>query len=367
MKKTIARKNNCYPFAAICGVLAASALMTFAIPNSTLLAHASEVVQECQEMTQEPEAAPNEMPSQQGDTPSQESETPSQQNEGSSQQNESPTQKDETPAGNPDDTTDDTAPTAPTEPAKDAPAATAAQPAIHTGDRYDPSGVICNDSNQVITITFQASDGANGFSFDLDAGGGRHQVQSQYTGGGVRIATKDYWVCRSVNGTHYVFTANTPDVPAQQTAAKTQTAKKEQPKHVCNMEWVTVKEPTMKTDGLTRYQCKSCGKVEMEVPISAATTYITKLYSAVDKAVVNGIVTYDAEDYYTISKYVLQKMAQRNDVTVAITFNYKNASYVIVFPAKTDYTQLLAGKAQFYGFMGLNGYNGIAVAPTVRK
>ena len=58
------------------------------------------------------------------------------------------------------------------------------------------------------------------------------------------------------------------------------------------------------------------------------------------------------------SKYVLQKMAMRNDVTISIQFNYKNISYVIVFPAKTDYTKLLQGKDNFFGFLGLNGCNG---------
>ncbi len=246
-------------------------------------------------------------------------------------------------------------------------------PDFGVGSVYYPGGTICNDSNQDITICFEGYDNVSAYSVNLAAFGGSHTVQSRY---GDAIATKDCWICRSVNGTDYVFSANDPDIPAQpaqpaqQTQQTQQAPKKEEKKqekkqayqHTCNMEWVTVKEPTMKSDGLMRYQCKECGKVEMEVPISAATTYITGLYSAIDKAPLNGTVTYNAQDYYTISRYVLQKMAQRNDVTVAIRFNYKNTPYVVVFPAKTDYTQLLAGKSQFYGFLGLNGYNGIAVA-----
>ncbi len=237
-------------------------------------------------------------------------------------------------------------------------------PSFGVGNVYYPGGTISNDSNQDITVCFEGYDNVSAYTVNLAAYGGSHTVQSRY---GNAIATKDCWICRSVSGTNYVFSANDPDIPAQpQPQAPKKEEKKEEKKqayqHTCNMEWVTVKEPTMKSDGLMRYQCKDCGKVEMQVPISAATTYITGLYSAIDKAPLNGTVVYDAQDYYTISKYVLQKMAQRNDVTVAIRFNYKNTPYVVVFPAKTDYTQLLAGKSQFYGFLGLNGYNGIAVA-----
>ncbi len=259
----------------------------------------------------------------------------------------------------------DSVPDIPDEPVYEAPVVT--KPDFDIGSVYYPGGTICNNSNQDITVCFEGYDNVSAYTVNLAAFGGSHTVQSRY---GAAIATKDCWICRSVSGTNYVFSASDPDIPAQPAKQTQQAPKKEEKKeekkqayqHTCNMEWVTVKEPTMKSDGLMRYQCKECGKVEMQVPISAATTYITGLYSAIDKAPLNGTVVYNAQDYYTISKYVLQKMAQRNDVTVAIQFNYKNTPYVVVFPAKTDYTKLLAGKSQFYGFLGLNGYNGIAVA-----
>ena len=225
---------------------------------------------------------------------------------------------------------------------------------------YGEGDVIKNDSNQTIHLLFRGAGGQ--MQIDLAPGESRTVVKKLADG----VATKDYWFCEDIDTDFmlYTFTPTTPDIPqAQPQQTQTQPQKPEQPKHVCNMEWVVVKQPTKTSDGLAEYRCKSCGRVEMQVPINAATTYIEELYTAIDKAPANGTVTYDAGNYYTISKYVLQKMAMRNDVTVAIQFKYKNVPYVIVFPAKTDYTKLLQGKDTFYGFLGLNGYNGkVAVA-----
>ena len=225
---------------------------------------------------------------------------------------------------------------------------------------YGEGDVITNDSNETILLLFRGAGGQT--QIQLNAGDSM-TVRKKFADG---VATKDYWFCEDIDTDFriYTFTPTTPDIPqAQPQQTQTQTQKPEQPKHVCNMEWVVVKQPTKTSDGLAEYRCKSCGRVEMQVPINAATTYIEELYTAIDKAPANGTVTYDAGNYYTISKYVLQKMAMRNDVTVAIQFKYKNVPYVIVFPAKTDYTKLLQGKDTFYGFLGLNGYNGkVAVA-----
>ncbi len=231
-----------------------------------------------------------------------------------------------------------------------------ASPEIYNSNYY-PGDYVCNHAPYPVTLCFKGSNGQT-YVQTLE-GGGSFLVQRDFGSG---IATKDWWNCSGAETqSYYTFTANTPDVPQKQEEKK-QEKKQEQSQHVCNMEWVTVKEATKTSDGLEQYRCKDCGRVEMEVPINAATTYIKELYSAIDKAPANGTVVYNAENYYTISKYVLQKMAQRNDVTVAIQFNYKNVPYTIVFPAKTDYTKLLQSKDQFFGFMGLNGYNGIAVA-----
>ena len=224
------------------------------------------------------------------------------------------------------------------------------------GGNYAPGQTITNDSNDDICIWFSGSNGSE-YHFTL-APNQSFTIPQSYSSS---ISTNYLWNC-DVDTQHriYYFTAVNKSTPSQ---TQPQTQKQEQPKHVCNMEWVTVKEPTKKSDGLSQYRCKSCGRVEMEVPINAATTYIQELYTAIDKAPANGTVVYNADDYYTISKYVLQKMAMRNDVTVSIQFNYKNVPYVIVFPAKTDYTKLLQSKDNFFGFLGLNGYNGkVAVA-----
>ena len=131
--------------------------------------------------------------------------------------------------------------------------------------------------------------------------------------------------------------------------------------HLCNMEWVTTKEPSVGEDGEECYRCSSCGRTEQKMPIPGAVAYVKDLYGFIKDAAENGLVTYDAKTNTAISDYILQKMAERRDVTTVISFEYKGEKYRITFSPEADYDALLNDEEQFYGYLGLSGYKGITV------
>ena len=63
--------------------------------------------------------------------------------------------------------------------------------------------------------------------------------------------------------------------------------------HLCNMEWVTTKEPSVGEDGEECYRCSSCGRTEQKMPIPGAVAYVKDLYGFIKDAAENGLVTYD--------------------------------------------------------------------------
>ena len=86
-----------------------------------------------------------------------------------------------------------------------------------------------------------------------------------------------------------------------------------------------------------------------------------ELYGYIKDAAENGLVTYDAKTNTAISDYIIQKMAERRDVTTVISFEYKGEKYQITFSPEADYDALLNDEEQFYGYLGLSGYKGITV------
>ena len=131
--------------------------------------------------------------------------------------------------------------------------------------------------------------------------------------------------------------------------------------HLCNMEWVTTKEPSVGEDGEECYRCSFCGRTEQKMPIPGAVAYVKDLYGYIKDAAENGLVTYDAKTNTAISDYIIQKMAERRDVTTVISFEYKGEKYQITFSPEADYDALLNDEEQFYGYLGLSGHEGITV------
>ena len=125
-------------------------------------------------------------------------------------------------------------------------------------------------------------------------------------------------------------------------------------------EWKILTDPTIDEDGVYAYIC-SCGDIKEKQPISAAQVFVKDLYGKIKEAPQNGTVTYDAKSWSTISDYLLKKMAERNDVTVTIRFQYQKAEYEITFPAGTDYTAVLNDTKTMYGFFGIARILGLEV------
>ena len=133
------------------------------------------------------------------------------------------------------------------------------------------------------------------------------------------------------------------------------------PSHQCNFQWVTTVEPQPGVDGLEEYKCISCGVVKESKPIPANMATVKNLYGFIKDAPADGTVTTDFGKLHTISDYLLKKMAERNDVTATIQFEYNNTKLQITFPAGTDYTPVLDDTDTMYGFYGVAAKLGLTV------
>ena len=132
-------------------------------------------------------------------------------------------------------------------------------------------------------------------------------------------------------------------------------------KHEHSFQWVTTLDPQVGVDGLEQYLCTSCGMVEESHAIPAGVATVKDLYGKIKEAPENGSVTYDAGKLYTISDYLLKKMAERSDVTVKVQFEYRNIKYELTFPEGTDYTSVLTDEETMYGYFGVAAKLGLRV------
>ena len=213
----------------------------------------------------------------------------------------------------------------------------------------------------------------------INVGSGQtHTLQASYSdGNGKTVGTNTKWYCADQGSSDLILKGepystqteekkpeSTPpkEVEAQPIAAdQPEIAEAPEEVHLCNMEWVTTKEPSVGEDGEECYRCSSCGRTEQKMPIPGAVAYVKDLYGFIKDAAENGLVTYDAKTNTAISDYIIQKMAERRDVTTVISFEYKGEKYQITFSPEADYDALLNDEEQFYGYLGLSGYKGITI------
>ena len=149
--------------------------------------------------------------------------------------------------------------------------------------------------------------------------------------------------------------------PAAQSSSQSTSQMAEEPgeqlggveKHEHFFQWVTTLDPQVGVDGLEQYLCTGCGLVEESHAIPAGVATVKDFYGNVKEAPENGSVIYDAGKLYTISDYLLKKMAERSDVTVKVQFEYQNIKYELTFPAGTDYTPVLTDEETMYGYFGV--------------
>lgn len=113
--------------------------------------------------------------------------------------------------------------------------------------------------------------------------------------------------------------------------------------------WETVQDATVDQDGMEEYRC-SCGDVKERSVISASQAFAKGLHDKVKNAPLNGVVQYDSGRLYTMSDYIIKKLAERSDVTVEITFEYERKPYKMIIPAGIDYLAILSDDDYFYGY-----------------
>ena len=169
---------------------------------------------------------------------------------------------------------------------------------------------------------------------------------------------------------YYPFTPSQPTAthPSQPTAthpshliAAHPTESSAAPSHECSFQWVTTVEPQAGIDGLEEYKCMFCGMVKESQPIPASMAAVKNLYGFIKDAPENGNVTIDFGKLHTISDYLLNKMSERSDVTVTVSFEYQSAKYEITFPPGTDYAPVLEDEDTMYGYFGVAARLGLTV------
>lgn len=134
-----------------------------------------------------------------------------------------------------------------------------------------------------------------------------------------------------------------------------------EPRHVCSFEWVITLDPTTGADGLEEYKCTGCGVVQESHPIPASVAVVKDFYGKVKEAPEKGSIAYDSGKLFTISDYILKKMAERNDVAVTVKFEYQNKKYQLIFPAGLDYSAVLNDEETMYGYFGAAAKLGLKV------
>ena len=154
---------------------------------------------------------------------------------------------------------------------------------------------------------------------------------------------------------------NPEEKPDTTAVSKASTSNSYAPSHECNFQWVTTVEPQPGVDGLEEYKCVTCGMVKESQPIPASMATVKNLYGFIKDAPENGNVTIDFGKLHTISDYLLNKMSERSDVTVTISFEYQSAQYEITFPSGTDYSAVLEDEDTMYGYFGVAARLGLTV------
>ena len=186
----------------------------------------------------------------------------------------------------------------------------------------------------------------------------------------LEVSNKTYQFFKIVNyrvterddgGKEYYIEGFATDEYMEETALTGKSKQSTSNSHSCNFQWITTIDPTTGADGLEEYKCAGCGLVKESHPIPASVAIIKDFYGKIKEAPENGSITYDSGKLYTISDYLLKKMAERNDVTVTVNFEYQNAKYELTFPAGTDYSTVLTDEETMYGYFGVAAKLGLKV------
>lgn len=118
-------------------------------------------------------------------------------------------------------------------------------------------------------------------------------------------------------------------------------------------EYVTVREPAEKEDGLVAKQCKKCGAVVEYQPISAIAAFLRNAEKSVLNAAQDAVVTVETDRWLCFDRAVMDAIASRPDVTVVVNYRYQHRDYTVTIPAGYDVIGLLDENG-FCGFRYLD-------------
>ena len=176
--------------------------------------------------------------------------------------------------------------------------------------------------------------------------------EQQAYGGWTAMSTDgQYNGMKSMGYAYYYLVINedTSQTPTPNPVKSEEPTKTDEPVHEHSYSWVTVQEATTEQDGIEEYRC-SCGAVAERSVIPASQVFVKGLYGEIKNAPLNGTVTFDSGRLYTMSDYIIKKLAERSDVTTVVTFEYNKTAYRMTIPAGADYSALLADEDYFYGY-----------------
>ncbi len=117
---------------------------------------------------------------------------------------------------------------------------------------------------------------------------------------------------------------------------------------------VNRKDATETEDGWIRLQCKYCGHVKEEGPLSAMSEFWMSSVDKVNKATPGDNVVLESKIWYSMPDYVMEAIAGRRDITVTMKMKYEHKNYEIVISPEeaVQYTDKYYGVlylSQLYG------------------
>lgn len=103
--------------------------------------------------------------------------------------------------------------------------------------------------------------------------------------------------------------------------------------HIHSYEWQTIQNATAEQDGLEAYACTICGSYQERVPVSAYSYACTEAAKKLVTAKQEQMVTLDMGRWCSYPRWFMEKIAERNDLTVKLQFEYLHKQYEVTIPA----------------------------------
>lgn len=137
------------------------------------------------------------------------------------------------------------------------------------------------------------------------------------------------------------------------------TEPKKKVQHVCSdndYEWDYIRTATEITDGEMRYQCRICGNVKYDVPISAYYQFNANTVDKIKNAAKETTVTVDTPLFVSFHQMVCDELIARPDVSLVVRYSYNGKKYQMLIPAGSgDKLAKLYGDSKFCGFRNMAG------------